>query len=125
MFTLASEDMDVGTIDRTQPTDHLTGGLLLYVQLFFHDFQHNSGSQLEAVLKDKAVGYCLELADAIRIFLKQLLLFVRHGGAEFIFIPADQLLQLFILLARGGVVLRRLDISVPKFLEDSHTAFSP
>lgn len=63
----------------------------LYIRLFFHDFQHHSGSQLEAILEDQAVGYRLELPDAIRILLKQLLLLIRHGGLEFFFVPADQL----------------------------------
>jgi len=64
------------------------------------------------------------LPHAICVFLKQFFLLVCHGSFEFFFIPADQRLQLLVLLAGRSVVFSRLDIAVPKFFEDSHTASS-
>ena len=55
---------------------------LRYVQLFLHDFQHHSGPQLEAVLKDQAIGNGLKLVHAIRVLLKQFLLLIRHDGVR-------------------------------------------
>ena len=49
---------------------------LQYVPLFFHDFQHYSGSQFEAVPEDETIRYRLELTGAIRVFLKQFVLLV-------------------------------------------------
>ena len=65
-------------------------GLQFYI-LVFHNLNHHSGSQFEAILKDQTVSYCLELTDAIRVFLKQLVLLVCHGSPEFFFVPTDQL----------------------------------
>ena len=56
-------------IKNTAHRSLLTGGLLC-IQLFFHDFQHHSGSQFEAVLEDETIRYCLELTDAIRVLLE-------------------------------------------------------
>ena len=66
-------------------------GAALYVPLFFHDFQHHSGSKLKAVLEDEAIRYGLELPDAVHVLLKQLFLLVCHSNFELFFIPADQL----------------------------------
>lgn len=48
---------------------------------------------------------------------------IAYGCMELFFVPADQLLQLFVLLRRS-VVLCRLDIAVPKFFQQFHTASS-
>ena len=64
----------------------------LNIRLSFHDLNHHPGTQLEAVLEDQAVGYGLELMDAVCVFLKQLFLLIRCGGFEFFFIPTDQFL---------------------------------
>ena len=74
------------------PPINLTGGLLLCTQLFFHDFQHHPGTQLKAVLEYQAICDGLMLSYTIRVLLKQFFLFVRHGGFELFFVPADQLL---------------------------------
>ena len=65
------------------------------------------------------------LPHTIGIFLKQLFLLVRHSGFELLFIPANQFQQLPVFFARGCVILGWLDVAVPKFFEDSHTASSP
>lgn len=62
-----------------------------FISKFFHDFHHHSCSQLKAVLEYQAVGYGLELTDAIRVLLKQLYLFVCHGSLELFLVPEDQL----------------------------------
>ena len=61
------------------------------ISVIFHDFQNHSGTQLEAVLEDQAICDNLIFPHTIGVFLKQLFLFVRHGGTELFFIPADQL----------------------------------
>ena len=76
---------------------------LRYVQLFFHDFNHHSGSQFEAIPEDQTVGYRLILSHTIRVLLKQLLLLIRHGGTELFFVSADQLLQFLVLLTGNCV----------------------
>ena len=60
--------------------------------LFFHDFQHHSGTQLKAVLEYQALRNGLMFSDTIRVFLEQCFLFVRHSYSEFFFIPANQFL---------------------------------
>ena len=70
----------------------LTGGLLQYVQLFFHDFQHHPGTQLKAVLEYQAIRDGLIFSHTVRIFLEQFFLIVSHGSSELFFIPTDQLL---------------------------------
>ena len=69
----------------------LTGGLLLCIQLFFHDFQHHPGTQLKAVLENQAICNDLIFSHTIGVFLKQFFLFVCHGGTELFFVPEDQL----------------------------------
>ena len=44
-----------------------------------------------AVLKDQAIRDCLIFSNTIVVLLKPFFLFVRHGGTEFFFVPADQL----------------------------------
>ena len=48
----------------------MIGGLLLYVQLFFHDFQHHPGTQLKAILEDQAVSDGLIEAAPLYAVLK-------------------------------------------------------
>ena len=89
-----------------------------------HDFQHHPGTQFKAVLEYQALRDGLILPYTIGVLLKQFFLLVRHGSFEFYFIPADQLLQLLVLL-RGCIVFCRLDIAVPKFFQQFYTASSP
>lgn len=39
-----------------QPVDHMTDELLQCIRLFFHNFQHHSGTQFKAVLEDQAMS---------------------------------------------------------------------
>ena len=93
--------------------DYLKENPSLLRLLFFHDFQHHSGTQLKAVLEDQAVCNCLMLSHTISIFLKQLLLLIRHGGSELFFISANQPQQFPILFARGCIIFSWLDVAVP------------
>ena len=72
-----------------------TGGLFFIYSksdlLFFHDFQHHPGTQLEAILEYQAICDGSILSYAIRVLLKQFFLLIRHAGTEFFFVPADQL----------------------------------
>ena len=102
----------------------LTGGLLRFVQLFFHDFQHYSGTQLKAVLEQQALCYGLIFTDSICVSGEQFFLFVRHGGLELFFVPANQAKGFFIFLAGICVIVGCLDVAIPKFFQKSHTASS-
>ena len=60
-----------------------------YLCLFFHDFQHHSGTQLKSVLEYEAICNDLIFSHTVGVFLKQFFLFVRHGGFELFFVPED------------------------------------
>ena len=75
-----------------------------YIRLFFHDFQHHSGSQLKAVLEDQAIRDGLMLSHTIGVFLKQFFLLIRQSGFELFFVSTYQFQQFLIFLARGCVI---------------------
>jgi hypothetical protein len=80
--------------------------------------------QLEAILKQEAFNHCLELPDTIRTTREYFFLFIRHGGPQLFFVTGNQLDGFMVFLTGGGIILGRLNVTIPKFFQDSHTASS-
>ena len=51
--------------------------------LFFHDFQHHSGTQLKAILEQQALCHGLILTNSVRISRGQFFLLIEHRSMLF------------------------------------------